>query len=303
MNGGAVAPGGGSPPTGDRMVDLHAHSTASDGSASPTALVERARAAGLAAVALTDHDTVDGIAEARAAAAGYEIAIIAGVELSTVDNEQEVHLLGLHLEDTRALAPLLDTLRGARVQRADAMVGALRSLGVPLSLDAVLVEAGSGAVGRPHVARALIAGGWVRDQREAFDRYLGAGRPANVAKHRLLLADAITLVHAAGGIAVFAHPGREGTLARLEALQAVGLDGVEVRHPSHSAEDVARLGALADHLQLLPSGGSDWHGATAGSRVLGAMQVPAAWADRQAERARQHRAGSDRWNSAAASLS
>jgi hypothetical protein len=115
----------------------------------------------------------------------------------------------------------------------------------------------------------------------------------------LSVSDAIGMVHEAGGVAVVAHPGRDGTRARLEALQAAGLDGVEVRHPSHSAEDVARLGALAGHLGLLPSGGSDWHGATEGPRVLGALKVPAAWAALQAERARTYRrADGGAWNSA-----
>jgi len=292
------------PPDSAPTVDLHTHTTASDGSASPAGLVAQAVAAGLAAVALTDHDTIDGVSAARAAGAASGVEVIPGIELSANDGDQEVHLLGLHLTDVGPIASMLDELRGARHRRADAIVGVLRSVGVPVTLDAVLAEAGTGAVGRPHVARALIAGGWVRDQREAFDRYLGAGRPANVAKQRLSIADAIDMVHRAGGVAVFAHPGRDGSRARLEALQALGLDGVEVRHPSHSAEDVARLGALADHLGLVPSGGSDWHGATEGPRVLGALKVPATWAARQAERALGYRtAVSDTWSSATASHS
>lgn len=298
MTGGAAgAPS--SPPVAAPTVDLHTHSTASDGAASPTELAQRASAAGLVAIALTDHDTIDGVAAARAAGVAAGVDVIAGIELSANEGDQEVHLLGLHLTDVRPIASMLDELRLSRRRRADAIVGVLRAAGVPVTLDAVLAEAGTGAVGRPHVARALIAGGWVRDQREAFDRYLGAGRPANVAKQRLSIAEAIQMVHAAGGVAVFAHPGRDGTRARLEALQSVGLDGVEVRHPSHSAEDVARLGALADHLGLLRSGGSDWHGATEGPRVLGALKVPATWAALQAEGARKYRAPlSDTWSSA-----
>src|SRR6185437_14873477 len=157
------------------------------------------------------------------------------------------------------------------IHRAEAMVAALQALGVALTVEEVMAQAGVGAVGRPHVARALIAAGWARDQRDAFDRYLGAGRPAYVPKHRLSVRDAIALVHGAGGVAVYAHPGREGIRTRLEVMQAAGLDGVEVRHPGHSAEDVGRLGALADVLGLVPSGGSDWHGATEGPRVLGAI--------------------------------
>ncbi len=292
------------PPDAAATVDLHTHSTASDGAASPAELAGRAAAAGLVAIALTDHDTVDGVIAARAAGAAIGVEVIAGIELSASEGEQEVHLLGLHLADIAPIAAKLDELRVARSRRAETIVGVLRALGIPVTLEAVLAQAGTGAVGRPHVARALIAGGWVRDQREAFERYLGAGRPANVLKQRLSVSEAIGMVHAAGGVAVVAHPGRDGTRARLEALQAAGLDGVEVRHPSHSAEDVARLGALAAHLGLLHSGGSDWHGATDGPRVLGALKVPAVWASLQAERARKYRPRDGAaWNSANGSRS
>jgi predicted metal-dependent phosphoesterase TrpH len=292
------------PPDAARTVDLHTHSTASDGAASPGELAARAAAAGLVAIALTDHDTVDGVTAARTAGAAIGIEVIAGIELSASEGDQEVHLLGLHLSSIAPIAAKLDELRLARSRRAETIVGVLRAAGIPVTLEAVLVEAGTGAIGRPHVARALIAGGWVRDQREAFERYLGAGRPANVAKQRLSVSEAIAMVHAAGGVAVVAHPGRDGTRERLEALQAAGVDGVEVRHPSHSAEDVARLGALAAHLGLLPSGGSDWHGATEGPRVLGALKVPAAWAALQAERAHKYRSPDGGvWNSANGSRS
>jgi predicted metal-dependent phosphoesterase TrpH len=130
----------------------------------------------------------------------------------------------------------------------------------------------------------MVAGGWARDLRDAFDRYLGFRKPAFVPKHTLGLADAIRMVHAAGGIAVLAHPGGAGVREWLETLIALGLDGVEVRHPGHSAEDIARLGALADHLDLVPSGGSDWHGATSGPRVLNAMRVSEDWLHRQRDR-------------------
>jgi hypothetical protein len=277
------------PPVSGQTVDLHAHSTASDGSASPSELAARAKAAGLVAVALTDHDTVDGVMAARAAGAAIGVHVIAGIELSANEGDQEVHLLGLQLAEIAPIAERLDDLRLARRRRAETIVGVLNAAGIPVTVDAVFAEAAGGAIGRPHVARALIAGGWVRDQREAFERYLGAGRPANVPKQRLSVRDAIGMIHAAGGVAVVAHPGRDGTRSRLEALQAAGLDGVEVRHPSHSAEDVARLGALAAHLGLLASGGSDWHGASEGPRVLGALKVPATWSALQEEGARKYR--------------
>jgi predicted metal-dependent phosphoesterase TrpH len=150
----------------------------------------------------------------------------------------------------------------------------------------VLANAAGGAVGRPHVARALVDGGWVRDLREAFDRYLGAGRPAFVAKLRLSVGEAIDLVHRAGGLAVMAHPGEDGTRARVEALVGEGLDGLEVRHPGHSAEDVARLGALVEHFGLVPSGGSDWHGTGDGVRALGGQRIPYDWLAQQDARRR-----------------
>jgi predicted metal-dependent phosphoesterase TrpH len=260
------------------------HSTASDGAVSPRDVVVNAAAAGLSAIALTDHDTVDGVAEARRVGAERGIEVIAGVELSAFEDERETHLLGLHLVDLPAIEDHLARFRSARRVRAERVVATLNALGVPITLDAVLAEAGPGAIGRPHIARALIAGGWARDSRDAFDRYLGFGKPAFVPKHTLGLAEAIRLVHDAGGIAVLAHPGGAGVRAWLETLVGFGLDGVEVRHPGHSAEDIARLGALADHLDLVPSGGSDWHGAMNGPRVLNSMRVPHAWLERQRER-------------------
>ena len=262
-------------------VDLHSHSTASDGAFAPALVVELAHKAGLSAIALTDHDTLAGVAAAREKAALLGVRVVAGVELSVIDGEREVHLLGLHIARVDMLEGELAAIREARRARAVAIVAKLNALGVPITEDLVWTEAGDGAVGRPHIAKALIAGGWVRDQREAFDRYLGAGRPANVDKYRLSAVDGIRLVHEAGGIAVFAHPGSDGRRERIEPLVAAGLDGIEVRHPSHSAADISRLTALTEFFGLVPSGGSDWHGAIEGPRVLGALHVPAEWLDRQ----------------------
>jgi predicted metal-dependent phosphoesterase TrpH len=263
------------------FVDLHAHSTASDGALAPAEVVETAARAGLAALALTDHDTLAGIVAAREAGSRVGVRIIAGVELSVMDDEREIHLLGLHIARVDALEAKLQSVRAARRIRAQRIVGKLNALGVPIGIEAVWTQVGDGAVGRPHVARALIAGGWARDQRDAFDRYLGAGRPANVEKEPVTIADGVRLIHDCGGLAVIAHPGQDGRRERIEPLVAMGLDGVEVLHPGHSGEDIARLTALAEFFSLVPSGGSDWHGATAGPRVLGCMKVPAEWLQRQ----------------------
>jgi hypothetical protein len=271
-------------------VDLHAHSTASDGSQSPEAAVRAAHKAGVAALALTDHDTLAGIAEAQETADAVGLRLVPGVELSVHQGAQEVHLLGLHIRDVGALQDELELYRDLRRARAASIVARLNRLGIAVTMDEVLTAAAGGAVGRPHVARALIAGGHVKDSRDAFDRYLGAGRPAYVDKERLDIADGIALIHRAGGIAVLAHPGGEGRRERIEPLVPMGLDGLEVRHPSHSGEDSRRLEALAEFFGLVLSGGSDWHGAGHGTRVLGAMKVPMAWLEAQDARVAKVRA-------------
>lgn len=280
--------------SGQRFVDLHSHSTASDGAATPAALVAAARQAGLAAIALTDHDTVAGVRPAIAAADGIGLRVVPGVELSAVDASGETHLLGLHLADLDSLDARLAELRDMRRTRAERIVQRLNALGVRVTIEDVLEQAAGGAIGRPHVARALIANGWAGDMRTAFDRYLAAGRPAFVPKDRLSLADAIGMVHRAGGVAVLAHPGAAATPERLQALAALGLDGVEVRHPSHDDAQIARILALTERFGLVPSGGSDWHGQPDGSRALGVMRVPMEWLARQHARVAARR-GSREW--------
>jgi predicted metal-dependent phosphoesterase TrpH len=209
------------------------------------------------------------------------VRIVAGVELSAVEGDTETHLLGLHLADIGRLDARLRDLRSMRLTRAQRIVARLNELGVKITLADVLAQSAGGAVGRPHIARALVNDGWATDVRDAFDRYLGNGRAAFVPKDRLTIGDAIAMIHDAGGLAVLAHPGGSGTRARIEALAALGLDGVEVRHPSHSPEDITRLMALVEHYRLVPSGGSDWHGMPEGGRALGGMRVPFTWLERQ----------------------
>jgi predicted metal-dependent phosphoesterase TrpH len=264
-------------PVAPLYVDLHMHSTASDGSRTPRDVVQAAKDAGLVAIALTDHDTVGGLAEAQAAGQELGVRVVNGIELSAVEGDAETHMLGLHLTDTLVIERELAALRDMRERRGQQIVEKLIALGVMITFDDVLAQAGGGAVGRPHVARALVADGWATDVRDAFDRYLGAGKPAYVAKDQLGMAAAIAIIHAAGGLAVLAHPGPAGTRERLTALAALGLDGVEVRHPGHSPNDTNRLVALASQLGLLMSGGSDWHGAADGPRTIGMMSVPFEW--------------------------
>jgi predicted metal-dependent phosphoesterase TrpH len=269
---------------GPRFVDLHTHSTASDGTLPPEQVIDAAARCGLVALALTDHDTIDGVRAARQAAEQVGIRVIAGVELSAYDEEREIHLLALHLSNLDALETRLAELRASRHVRAAKIVEKLNALGVPLTLDEVLQQANGGSVGRPHVARALIARGLVADFRDAFMRYLGNNGSAFVAKERLSIQDAIAIAHEAGAIAIWAHPSDGGRRERLEPLVAAGLDGVEIKHPSHSGEDMKRLQALTDFFGLVPSGGSDWHGASEGPRRLGMMNVPMEWLEKQDER-------------------
>ncbi|HEV7838770.1 MAG TPA: PHP domain-containing protein [Gemmatimonadaceae bacterium] len=270
--------------SGSAFVDLHTHSTASDGTLAPEQVIEAAARCGLKALALTDHDTVGGVGRAREAGERLGIRVIAGVELSAFQEDHEVHVLALHLSQLETLEKRLLELRALRYIRAEKIVEKLNVLGIPITLDEVLLQANGGAVGRPHVARALIARGVVHDFRDAFMRYLGGNGSAFVPKDRLSIEDAIVIAHEAGALAIWAHPGDGGRRERLEPLIAAGLDGIEIKHPSHSGEDVKRLQALTDFFGLVPSGGSDWHGATDGPRRLGMMNVPSEWLDKQDEK-------------------
>jgi predicted metal-dependent phosphoesterase TrpH len=263
------------------FVDLHTHSTASDGTLPPDQVVAAAHAAGVAAMALTDHDTLAGIPLATLTGQSLGVRVVPGVELSAHDGDHEIHLLALHVTRLGLLESRLESFRGDRYSRATLIVERLRGLGMDVTVEMVMEEAGDAAVGRPHIARAMIRAGSARDFREAFDRYLGAGRPAFVPKPRLEVREAIAIAHEAGALAIWAHPGGEGRRARLEPLVEMGMDGVEVRHPGHMLEDVNRLAALTDFFGLVPSGGSDWHGLAEGPRMIGGMMIPYAWLEKQ----------------------
>lgn len=260
-------------------ADLHAHTTASDGSFTPTELVEAARALGLSHLAVTDHDTTAGVAEAAEAARAAGIRLVPGVELSAEGPPGKCHLLGLGIDPghaglTRKLAELSEArrTRNARIARR------LQELGIPLTLEEVVAVAPPGAnVGRPHFAQALIGKGVVATVAEAFSRYLAEGAPAYLPKDVLTPEEAIRLIHAAGGLAFLAHPGLvrlgsdETLRGRITALRALGLDGVEVFYPLHTPEQVQELGEIARDLNLLVTGGSDFHGTAKPDIPLGVV--------------------------------
>ncbi|HEY6223086.1 MAG TPA: PHP domain-containing protein [Gemmatimonadales bacterium] len=260
---------------------MHCHSTASDGQASPDAVVQRARDVGLAAIALTDHDTLAGIPAAQATGLDLGVRVVPGCEFSVRAPWGEMHLLAYFLPVGDAtLEDFLAGARAARQRRGAQMVEKLQQLGVEIDLEDLAYQAGTGSLGRPHVARALVDAGVVDDFDEAFERFLGRGRPAFVEKTLPTLREVADLVHGSRGLVLAAHLGDRGQEPQLKALQTEGLDGIEVRHPSHQRQVEARLAKLARKLDLAVSGGSDWHGdGDPGSAhaPLGGMDVPQEW--------------------------
>ena len=253
-------------------ADLHVHSSASDGTDPPAEVMRRAARAGLDAIALTDHDTVAGHAEARRALP-EDLILVPGLELSGRLADRSVHLLAYLFDpDDAELAAELSRIRDDRVLRARAMVSRLADLGVDVSWDQVAAIAGDAVVGRPHIARAMAASGAIAEPREAFTRdWIGDGGRAYVDRYALDPVHAIGLIRAAGGAAVLAHPraGREFVVSDEEivALAAAGLAGVEVFHPDQPEAERARLLALSHDLGLLATGGSDDHGSLSGYRI------------------------------------
>ncbi|HET9065301.1 MAG TPA: PHP domain-containing protein [Gemmatimonadales bacterium] len=265
------------------MIDLHCHSTASDGLLPPEEVVRCACAVGLTALALTDHDTLDGLPAAFAAGERLGVRIVGGCEFSVAAPWGEMHLLGYFLEPgNQAVESFLRDARGMRAHRARGMVSQLQTRGIPISMGDVEDEADGASIGRPHVARALKRLGHVTTIQGAFDQFLGRGRPAFVEKELPTLREVADLVHSQGGVVSAAHLKYHGTESTLRELMADGLDAVEVRHPSHDGDRVAILTDAAIALDLARSGGSDWHGedASAGTHAaLGSQQVPAKWLD------------------------
>jgi 3',5'-nucleoside bisphosphate phosphatase len=265
-------------------VDLHLHSSASDGAFAPPVVVRRAAAAGLAAVALTDHDTVAGVPAAIEAGKQLGVRVVSGCEFSVAAPWGEMHVLGYFLPpDSVTLERFLVGCRADRERRGRAMVERLHRVGVSLGEEDVLAEAQGGAIGRPHVARALVRRGHVSTVGEAFDRYLARGRPAFVDKTLPAFEAVSALVHHVGGIVSAAHLKERGTRTLLQTLRSQGLDAVETRHPSHDPEQRARLTDLALELGLHRTGGSDWHGESFGDEdhgTIGSEHVPAEWLER-----------------------
>ncbi len=269
-------------------VDLHIHSTASDGVFTPSEIVHQALGRELAVIALTDHDTLGGVAEAQRAAASTNLEVITGVEVNAEGDWGDLHFLGYYVDpENGLLRERLQAMRDARVGRARKMVERLREMGMGLEWEEVRTLASGDSVGRPHVARALLNRGHVATMQEAFDRFIGNDGPAYVPRLRLTPSEVIEAIIGAGGVPVLAHPGHYwAALERLPKFVEYGLRGVEVYYPDHSPEEIKVLLGLCQKYDLLFTGGSDFHGpAVREGAPLGSVYVPMECVERLREAA------------------
>lgn len=263
------------------MIDLHMHSTASDGALPPEDVVARAAAAQLSAIALTDHDTLAGLPAAVEAGQRLQVRVVAGCEFSTMAPWGEMHVLGYFLPlGSEVLEEFLVNCRADRERRGNEIVDRLRKLGLKVTREDIMREADGASIGRPHVARALLRIGAVRTIQEAFDRYIGWHRPGFVEKRLPTFKAVADLVHSVGGIVSAAHLRDRADQAFLTELKAQGLDAVETRHPVHDPDQRSRLTDLALSLGLHRSGGSDWHSdeqVQHPGAQMGGQEIPDEW--------------------------
>jgi len=270
-------------------IDLHLHTTASDGRCTPQELVQRAARAGLSVMAVTDHDTTAAIADVDEEARHHGIHAIAGIEITAVEAGRDLHVLGYLFDPQhQGLASLLVRQRAARVARIEGIASRLAAHGVPIDVEPMIEqnrrESGR-SIGRPQVARAMVEAGHVASTQEAFDRWLGRGLPGFVAREGPTPEAVIEIIHRAGGIASIAHPGQRGLGTRIPTLAAAGLDAVEAFHPDHDAALVQEYVDLARSLSLLLTGGSDFHGDPGHGCEPGSVTLPAEeWERLQARR-------------------
>ena len=248
-------------------IDLHLHTTASDGVMSPSGIVRYAKAKGLQSIAITDHDTIEGLEEGLLEGKKINFEVIPGIEISAEHPTGSMHLLGFFLDIHHPLLnERLDHLQKARAERNPKIVEKLKRLGIEITYEEVLKASGGGQVGRPHFAQVLLEKNYIRTFQEAFDRFLKKGAPAYVDKFRFTSQEAIHFINEAGGVAVLAHPntlnmnGHSALETLIHRLIKEGLKGIEVYYPEHSPPEVAQYKALAERCGLLMTGGTDYHG-------------------------------------------
>ena len=256
-------------------IDLHTHSNASDGTFPPIRVVAMAEANGVSVLSLTDHDTLEGIPEAQTRADEAGIRLIPGVELSVTEGSADVHLLAYGFDPADpVLGAAIARYRDGRHERARKILARLKGLGIRISMEEIEEIAGGAAIGRPHVAEALLRGGYVELFDEAFHRYLGHHAPAYVPKPVVTLEQASSIVRDAGGVIILAHPGTLNRDHLIPAMARRGLDGIEVWHSKHNETDVHRYRGFAQLHGLLMTGGSDYHGARTPDLTVGCVPVP-----------------------------
>lgn len=261
------------------MIDLHMHTTASDGRLTPADLIDRVAAAGLTTIAVTDHDTAGAVDEATRLAAARGIRVVPGIEITAVDEGRDVHMLAYFIDHRDAtLDAFLVRQRALRIDRVREIGERLAAHGVAVDVDALIERARSRpgtAIGRPWLARALVRTGHVLSVSEAFERWLGQGQPAFVPRSGPTPFDVVDLVHAAGGVVSFAHPGVTQKDALLGPLAEAGLDAIEIHHSDHAPDVRERYRTLAESLGVATSGGSDFHGTGETRATLGRVWLPA----------------------------
>jgi predicted metal-dependent phosphoesterase TrpH len=256
-------------------ADLHLHTNFSDGTLTPEQVVANGKRLGFAALALTDHDTIEGCERMAAACAEARIEFIPGSELTAESGEQELHILGYFLDTKHPrLLQEMAKFQEVRQNRIREMVARINQLGVPLETEAVFALANCRAPGRPHLARALVKAGFCADLDEAFERFLKRNRPAWVPKMKMSTLEAIALIHEAGGLAVMAHPGLNRCDELIPSLVEAGLDGIECYHTKHSNTTAAHYLDITKRYGLLVTGGSDCHGNTKGKPLIGTIKLP-----------------------------
>jgi predicted metal-dependent phosphoesterase TrpH len=257
------------------FADLHLHSFFSDGTYSPEEIAGHGRRHNFSALALTDHDTLEGCERMATACAAEGIEFIVGTELTAEHNGSELHLLGYYLDGkNETLLREIARFQSVRQNRIHEMVARLNQRNIPLKAEAVFAIANCKSPGRPHVARAMVQAGYCTSLDEAFERFLKKGRPAWVPKSKMSATEAIELVHQAGGLAVMAHPGLNRTDDLIPALVQSGMDGIECFHTKHTTRLVERYLEIADKYKLLVTGGSDCHGMSKGQPLIGTIKLP-----------------------------
>ena len=265
-------------------VDLHIHSTASDGRLSPVDIIHQAVEKGLSVIAITDHDSVDGIASAVVTAKAFsKLRVIPGIELSTDVPQGEIHVLGYFIDYTdHEFQVILEGLRNSRFKRAQGMVAKLKNLGVHIDWERVQEIAGTGSIGRPHIAQAMLGKGYISSMKEAFDKYISRNGPAYVERDKMTPIEAVELILKFNGLPVLAHPfTASNPETMIIELKAAGLTGIETYYNDYTTAEINELISFADRYGLIPTGGSDYHGLeTANETMIGGVDVPMESAER-----------------------